>query len=128
VKTSKPPAPLIKIGAGGLAGKIRAKDGKLLIPLGCSGEGACSGQATMTARQKGKKRSVVLAKGSYSIAAGGSTTLRLPLTKAGRRLLAKPTKKGGSAPRSVSGVLQLDDSGRPTTLTLKRSVWLSGGK
>jgi fermentation-respiration switch protein FrsA (DUF1100 family) len=117
-----PPATTVKVGAGGLGGKITVKNGKLMLPLSCSSDGACSGKATVTAQPKGKKNSIKLASGSYSIAAGKTTTLRLPLTKAGRNLIASLTAK------SVPGALKLEDKGRPTTLMLKRAVQLPRGK
>jgi hypothetical protein len=127
--STNPAQPVIKIGTGGLAGKISVKNGKLMIPLSCGGGGACSGRASVTAQPKGKKKSVTLGSGSYSIARGKTTTLRLPLTKAGRKLIASlPKTKSGKPAKSVPGLLQLADSGRPTTLTLKRSIWLSGPK
>jgi hypothetical protein len=46
------------------------------------------GKASVTSKPKGKKNAVTLASGSYSIAAGKKATVRLPLTKAGRKLVA----------------------------------------
>lgn len=124
--SATPAAPVVKVGTGGLAGKISVKKGKLMIPLSCGGGGACSGRASVTARPKGKKKNVTLGSGNYSIAQDKTVTLRLPLTKAGRKLIASlPKTKGGKPAKSIPGVFQLNDSGRPTTLTLKRSVWLS---
>jgi hypothetical protein len=115
------PAPTVKIGAGGLAGKLVVKGNKLLVPLRCSGEGACSGKVSVSARPKGKKGKVALGKGSYSIGTGLTTTLRLPLTKSGRKIIASLSGK------SVPGVFQLNDPGRPTSLNLKRAVQLPRG-
>lgn len=126
--TTTPPA-TIKVGAGSLDGKLSIKGGKLLIPLSCVGDGACSGKASVTSKPKGKKNAVTLASGSYSIAAGNKTTLRLSLTKAGRKLVASSSaktggKKHGSPTKSLPGRFTLDDSGRPSRVTLERPVSL----
>jgi hypothetical protein len=125
--TTTPPA-TIKIGAGSLDGKLSIKGGKLLIPLSCVGDGACSGKASVTSKPKGKK-AITLASGSYSIAAGSKATLRLSLTKAGRKLVASSSvktggKKHGSPIKSIPGRFTLDDSGRPSRVTLERPVSL----
>jgi hypothetical protein len=126
--TTTPPA-TIKIGAGSLAGKLSIKGDKLLIPLSCVGDGACSGKASVTSKPKGKKAAVTLASGIYSIAAGNKATLRLSLTKAGRKLVASASaktggKKHGNAITSLPGRFTLDDSGRPSRVTLERPVSL----
>ena len=125
--STTPPA-TIKIGAGSLAGKLSIKGGELLIPLSCVGDGACSGKASVTSKPKGKK-AVTLASGRYSIAAGKKATLRLPLTKAGRKLVASSSvktgdKKHGTPIKSLPGRFTLDDSGRPSRVTLERPVSL----
>ncbi|HTR75528.1 MAG TPA: CocE/NonD family hydrolase [Solirubrobacterales bacterium] len=117
--TGSTPAATIKIGKGNLAGKIKVKGGKLLIPLSCSGEGACSGKATVTSKPKGKKSNTTLGSGKYSIDMGKKITLKLSLTKAGRKLVNSQSAK------TIPGVVKLNDAGRPTTLTAKRSVTLS---
>jgi hypothetical protein len=126
--TTTPPA-TAKVGAGSLAGKLRVKGEKLLIPLRCVGHGACSGKATVTSRAKGEKKPVTLATGRYSIAAGRKTTLRLSLTKAGRKLVdsasvKKAGKKHAPPAAPLPGRFTLDDSGRPSPLTLERPVSL----
>jgi hypothetical protein len=126
--TTTPPA-TIKIGAGSLDGKLSIKGNKLLIPLSCVGDGACSGKASVTSKPKGKKNAVTLASGSYSIAAGHKATVRLPLTKAGRKLVASSSaktggRKHGNPIKSLPGRFTLDDSGRPSRVTLERPVSL----
>jgi hypothetical protein len=126
--TTTPP-PTIKIGAGSLAGKISVKGDKVLIPLSCVGQGPCSGKTSVTAKQQGKKVAVTLASGRYSIAAGKKTTLRLSLTKAGRKLVqvssaTKHGKKHAKPATSLRGRFTLDDSGRPSRVTLERPVSL----
>jgi hypothetical protein len=126
--TTTPPA-TIKVGAGSLDGKLSIKGDKLLIPLSCVGDGACSGKASVTSKPKGKKNAVTLASGRYSIAAGKKATVRLPLTKAGRKLVASSSvktgdKKHGNPIKSLPGRFTLDDSGRPSRVTLERPVSL----
>lgn len=126
--TTTPPA-AVKVGSGSLAGKLSVKGGKLLIPLSCVGDGACSGKASVTSKPKGTKKAVTLASGHYSIAAGNKTTLRLSLTKAGRNLVASASVKKGDRkqakrPKSLPGRFTLDDAGRPSPVTLERPVSL----
>jgi hypothetical protein len=123
-----PPA-TVKIGAGSLAGKLSIKGGKLLIPLSCVGDGACSGKVSLTSKPKGEKKAVTLASGRYSIAAGKKKTLRLSLTKAGRKLVDSASvktagKKHAKPAVSLTGRFTLDDSGRPSPVTLERPVSL----
>jgi PA domain len=125
---TNPPA-TAKIGAGSLAGKLSVKGDKLLIPLSCVGDGACSGKVSLTSKPKGEKKAVTLATGRYSIAAGKKTTVRLSLTKAGRKLVesssVKTTGKKHARPAvSLTGRFTLDDSGRPSPVTLERPVSL----
>ena len=110
-------------GIAGLAGKIRATHRRLIVPLRCRGGGACKGRLKMTVRHRTAHRRL-LAKGSYSIAAGKTVRLRLPLTKAARRLIASQATRRGGRPGKLKGRLQLDDSGRPTRLMLSRAVRL----
>jgi hypothetical protein len=126
--TTTPPA-TIKVGAGSLAGKLSIKGGKLLIPLSCVGDGACSGKASVTSKPKGKKSTVTLASGRYSIAAGQKVTVKLSLTKAGRKLVAsssvkKSGKKHAKPAKSLLGRFTLDDSGQSRRVTLELPVSL----
>jgi hypothetical protein len=126
--STTPPA-TVKIGAGSLAGKLSVKGDKLLIPLSCVGDGACSGKASVTSKPKGTKKAVTLASGRYSIAAGKKTTLQLSLTKAGRKLVDSSSAKKGDRkqakrPKSLPGRFTLDDAGRPSPVTLERPVSL----
>lgn len=118
-----PVTPVIKIGAGSLAGKIRATRTRLVVPLRCSGDGACSGRVSFSVKRKGAKRRTTLANGPYSIAAGGSVTVRVPLTKAGKKLIKKMLA-GSKPPKTLNGQVVLNDTGRPTSLTQQRAVQL----
>jgi predicted acyl esterase len=120
---STPRAPVIKIGAGGIAGKLSATRTRLLVPLHCGGEGACSGRVSFSVKRKGAKRRTTLARGSYSVASGHRATVRVPLTKAGKKLI-RNLLAGRKPPRKLKGRVGFNDSGRPTSLTLKRAVQL----
>ena len=55
--------------------------------------------------------------------------MRLPLTKAGRKLVASSSaktggRKHGNPIKSIPGRFTLDDSGRPSRVTLERPVSL----
>jgi hypothetical protein len=110
---------VIKIGVGGLSGKLSANRKTLTVPMKCSTAGDCPGR--LVVRTKRGKGTATLARGGYSIAAGGTKKVRLSLTKNGRKLVKAAKSK------KLSGVVQLDDAGRPMSLSLKRPVHLHGG-
>jgi len=92
-------------GAAGLArGGIRALGRALILRLRCYGEGACTGALAIRA---GKR---LLAASRYSIPAGATQKLKLGLTRAGRRFVAR---RRGSARRAFAARLAFTDSGRP---------------
>jgi fermentation-respiration switch protein FrsA (DUF1100 family) len=122
--TAPKPAEPPKVGWSGLAGKLTANGNAVLVPLRCGGEGPCSGRITVTVKQ-GKKGRAALAKGDYSLTSGTATNARVPLTKGGRNLVKSSVADGS---RSIPARLQLDDSGRPSALTLNRAVQLPRGK
>jgi predicted acyl esterase len=124
--TTTTPAATTKLGAGGLAGRLSVTRKAVLVPLRCSGEGACSGRLSVSVKRPGGKGRTMLGQGAYSIASGRTATVRLPLTKAGRKLV-KSLLGGKGGPKKLGGMVQLNDSGRPTTLTLKRAVHLPRG-
>jgi predicted acyl esterase len=123
--TPKPPAPapVTKIGAGNLAGRLSATRKVLIVPLSCTDVGACSGKVSFSVPRSGKKGGTTVAKGSYSLAAGKNSSARLPLTKAGRNLvksiLAEPHPS-----KTLSGLFKLNDSSRSTSLTSRRAAQL----
>jgi predicted acyl esterase len=116
--TPPAPTPTIKIGVGGITGKLTANGKAILVPMSCTGEGACSGKASFSVKKKGAKGRTVVAQGSYSIAAGKKATVALPLTKAGRKAISSTNSK------SLNGQFVLEDAGRPTSLTSQRAVQL----
>lgn len=82
-------------GVASLAGRLSAGRAVVSIGLACGG-GACSGRIALAAGSRS------LAAGSYSIPAGRRARLRLPLTRAGRRLIASRRRAGhASAPVEV---------------------------
>jgi hypothetical protein len=86
---SKSPKPAQLLGA-------KAKGKKLLATLSCAPDGPCSDNriALRTAKKldlskiaaAAKRKRILLAKGSFSLAAGETDTVRLKLRKKGRRL------------------------------------------
>jgi predicted acyl esterase len=134
VTPPKPPAPVTpapkpvtpaKVGFAGIAGKLTANGTAIIVPVRCSSDGACTGSLSFSTKKSGKKASTVLARGNYSLATSTATNVKVPLTKAGRKLVkneiaAKKTK--------LSGVLQLQDVGRANTLNLTRAAQLPHGK
>jgi predicted acyl esterase len=117
------PAPVATIGAGSLAGKLSATRKVLIVPLSCSEAGACSGKVSFSVVRSGKKGHTTVAKGTYSLASGKSSSARLPLTKAGRNLV-KSILAGPHPSKTLSGLFQLTDSSRPTSLTSRRAAEL----
>jgi hypothetical protein len=120
---SNPPAAPIKVGVGGIAGKLTANGKAILVPMSCSADGACSGKASFSIKKKGAKGRTTVAQGKYSIAAGKTATVRLPLTKAGRKAINGLTS-GRHPKKKLNGQLVVNDAGRPTSLTSKRAVQL----
>jgi hypothetical protein len=105
-------------GIAGLAkGGIRATRKALLLRLRCAGAGACSGSLSVSAGRK------TLAGGGYSLAAGATQPLRLPLTKAGRKFVARK-RKNGTAKKAFRAKLAFADAGRGAPFELKRPVRL----
>jgi hypothetical protein len=69
-------------------------DGTALVKLECSGSGTCAGKlalsAKTTSKAKGKKersRAITIGTATFSIAAGGTTTVKIALNGAGRASL-----------------------------------------
>jgi hypothetical protein len=106
-------------GAIGLSrGGIRATKKALLIPIICTGPSPCAGNLSVSSKHR------TLAAGPYSLPTSSSQRLRLPLTKAGRKLIAARRQKAGGhkKPRTLPANLSFADSGRPTPLSLTRPV------
>jgi fermentation-respiration switch protein FrsA (DUF1100 family) len=119
VTAAKAPDPGAK-GAAGLArGRIRATGKALLLKLRCAGPAACSGSVSVSV---GKR---ALASGAYSIAGDKTQKLRLPLTRAGRELIAD-RRRSGSPKKTFAAKLAFTDSGR-APFELTRPVHLKRG-
>jgi hypothetical protein len=89
----------------------------------CSGDGDCTGKLSVSAK-RGKKRPVI-ARGDYTLAKGTASNARLPLTKAGRKLVKNSIK---AKQKKLAGVLRLNDTGRASPLKLNRPLHLTGGR
>jgi len=120
-----PAVPMTKVGIGGLAGSLSATRKVLVVPVSCR-DGACSGRIVFWARRHGDKARTTLANGAYSVASGATVKVRVPLTNAGRRqvnsLLARKRP-----PKTLTGRLELRDSGRSTSLNSNRVARLPRG-
>lgn len=118
-------APAISTGVAGLArGRILATNRALLIRLRCGGSAACAGNLEVSVSGRGKQRPRrTLAKGPYSLRSQQKRRLRLPLSKAGRRLVASYRHRRGR-PGRLRARLAFDDSGRPARFELTRLVHL----
>jgi hypothetical protein len=121
-KPSPQPAPVAKVAAAGVAGRLTANRKAVLVPLRCTGEGACSGRITVWSKRRGKKGRVVMARGGYRLRAGTMANARVPLTRSGGKLVKRTLR--AHRRQAIPGVLRLRDSGRPQPVTLKRSVHL----
>lgn len=102
---------------------IAATRRALLVRMRCGTGGQCSGRIALGARRKSKKPTR-LAHGSYALAQGQRRTLRLPLGKGGRKLLA--AARSSARARRLPVTVVLEDAARPQLLRLKRSVRLRG--
>ncbi|MBS1843948.1 MAG: hypothetical protein JST53_05950 [Actinobacteria bacterium] len=116
------PAP---VGFAGIAGKLTANGKAVIVPVRCSSEGSCSGSLSFWSKKTKGKASYAIARGNYSLKAGTATNVKVPLTKSGRKLVLKEI---AAEQKKLSGVLQLQDVGRATTLTKNRAAQLPRGK
>jgi hypothetical protein len=121
------PAPVTvtppKVGFGGLAGKLTANGQAVIVPVRCSSDGACTGSLTVSTKKSGKA-GTVLGRGNYSLGANTATNVKLPLTKAGRKLVKNEI---AAKQKKLAGVVQLNDTGRAKPLNLDRAVQLPRG-
>ena len=115
-------APIIGVGVTGLArGRIHATSKALLVRLHCAGAAACAGNLSIslarpTATASGTRP--VLASGAYSIPSRLTRRLALPLSRAGRRIVASHLGRRAT----LQAHLDFNDSGRPTLFELTRPV------
>jgi hypothetical protein len=129
-----PPAPVnpepkpvtpAKVGFAGIAGKLTANGKAVIVPVRCSTDGACTGSLSFSTKKSGKKASTIIARGNYSLATSTATNVKVPLTKAGRKIVKNEIAAGE---KKLAGILQLQDVGRANTLTLNRAAQLPRGK
>jgi fermentation-respiration switch protein FrsA (DUF1100 family) len=129
-----PPAPVTpapqpvtpaKVGFGGIAGKLTANGKAVIVPVRCSSDGTCTGSLSFSSKKSGKKASTILARGNYSLAASTATNVKVPLTKAGRKMVKNEI---AADQKKLAGILQLQDVGRANTLDLNRAAQLPRGK
>jgi len=123
-QTPKPVTPA-KVGFAGIAGKLTANGRAIIVPVRCSTDGACTGSLSFSSKKTKKKASTILARGNYSLAISTATNVKVPLTKAGAKLVKNEI---AAEKKKLSGVLQLQDVGRANTLTLNRAAQLPRGK
>jgi Carboxypeptidase regulatory-like domain len=86
--------------------KILVSGGSVRVPIACA-NATCAGTIELTEQvvvkhRKGKKKTVLLAKGSYSLAAGKSEALAVRMTAAGKGALARAKRHRLSGKVSVS--------------------------
>jgi len=121
------PKPVIppKVGFAGIAGKLTANGKAVIVPVRCGSDGACTGSLSFSTKKSGKKASRMIARGNYSLAISTATNVKVPLTKAGRKIVKNEI---AAKKKKLAGVLQLQDVGRAKTLTLNRAAQLPRGK
>jgi len=104
-----PPAPAV--GTPKPASSATVRGGKAAIAIACNGSASCTGKLTVTTSSRGKK--VKLGTARYSIAAGRSKTVSVPLSKQGREMLAaRGTLKVKVSGPGFRGTVRLKESGR----------------
>jgi hypothetical protein len=83
----------------------KVKSGKALLKLTCNGEGPCKGSLKLTAKIKsgGKTKNKTIGKGSFSLAAGGKTTLKVKLSGPANQAVAKKPLKAKVSGSGVRG-------------------------
>jgi fermentation-respiration switch protein FrsA (DUF1100 family) len=125
-KSNPAPAP-VKNGVGSLAGKLTANGSAILVPMSCNEDGACSGLTSFSVKQNGKKNRTTIANGNYAISLAKTMTVRMPLTKTGRKIVKEMTS-GKHPKKNLDGQLVIEDTGRAKNQTSNRAVQLPHGK
>jgi hypothetical protein len=99
-KQPAPPAP----GTVSVGRTAKVKAGKALLKLTCKGEGPCKGSLKLKAKIKSGKKTVnkTIGKGSFSLAAGAKTTLKVKLSGPAKRAVAKKPLKAKVSGSGVS--------------------------
>jgi dienelactone hydrolase len=107
-------------------GRILATRRALLLRLRCAGAATCSGSLAASARPRARRTARrTLARNPYSVPSHGTRRVWLPLTKAGRRIVAAH-RRGPRQRVSFPARLAFNDSGRPAPLELTRRIHLKG--
>jgi predicted acyl esterase len=122
----KPPA-TVQTGVGNLAGKLTANGSAIMVPMSCTEVGACSGSDSFSVKQQGKKNRTTIASADYAIGAGKTITVRMQLTKTGRKIVKEMTS-GKHPKKHLNGQLVIEDKGRAKKQTSNRAVQLPHGK
>jgi hypothetical protein len=107
---------------------VRATAAKVFLPVDCppTAVEACRGTVRLVVRRTARgsvaaaSRTVVFARGRFSIAAGTSKVVKVPLTRAGRRLLRKRRAVTVTAVVAKRGGPNIGQSRERTTLRVKR--------
>ncbi|HWH12668.1 MAG TPA: alkaline phosphatase family protein [Solirubrobacteraceae bacterium] len=108
------PTPKPVAGVASVLGHGHASAGVVRLTITCTGKTTCAGKLSLDEPAATKRsKAVVVASGTYKVAAGKRGTVKLPLTKKGAALVAKHhgklSLKLGITPRG----------GKPATHTLK---------
>jgi phosphatidylinositol-3-phosphatase len=87
---SNPPPPAAKpvAGAAAVVGHGHAAGGVVRLTIGCTGRTACAGKLELDSSTAHSKP-IVVARGSYAVAAGKRGTVRLGLTRKGSALVSR---------------------------------------
>jgi hypothetical protein len=108
---------------------VRATANSVQMPVACppTAEGGCRGTVRLFVRRVARRstaaaaaRTVVLARGRFFVAAGKSKIVKVPLTRAGRRLLRKRRAVTVTAVVAKRGGPNIGQSRERTTLRIKR--------
>ena len=113
---------MVKIGVGGLTGKLDGQRQGAPVPLSCSGEGACSGKVSVVGTNEGQEEARSPSARAATRSPRAEADAATAVDQGGPQ--AHPASLSG---KSVPGVFQLNDPGRPTSLNLKRAVQLPRG-
>ena len=114
--------PLLRAPAGVVQATARAVRFPVVCPVTASE--ACRGTIRLVVRTGVRRaaaaRAVVIARGRFSVAAGDAAVVKLPLTRAGRRLLRKRGQLTVKAVVARRGGPNIGDSSERSTVKVKR--------
>jgi len=123
------PPPLVQVPPAlpAPADVVRATAGTVFFPVACppTAMQGCRGTIRLTMRRGARRRAaaarvVVIARGRFSVAAGGSKVVKVRLTRAGRRLLRRRGELTVRAVVSRRGGPNIGQSSERTTVKVKR--------